>query len=156
MNFIKKIFALFLNPFTGPIFVITIILTVSMVFIIPQYTKQNNHKQMQQKAQELITNLKKTRAYYTKNVINKIKNNKDITINYNHAENKNTIPLPATLLHDLSVILPNNNIKIKTEIKYLFTSFISNFEPENSNLFINTFSGFTCEANSFIENLNSE
>ena len=52
--------------------------------------------------------------------------------------------------------IKSDNIKIKTEIKYLFTSFISNFEPENSNLFINTFSGFTCEANSFIENLNSE
>ncbi|MGP2658121.1 ATP-binding protein [Malaciobacter sp. WC5094] len=141
MNFIKKIFALFLNPFTGPIFVITIILTVSMVFIIPQYTKQNNHKQMQQKAQELITNLKKTRAYYTKNVINKIKNNKDITINYNHAENKNTIPLPATLLHDLSVILPNNNIKIKMYSNYPFPNrkdrVLSKHEKETLSYLVN-------------------
>ena len=29
----------------------------------------------------------------------------------------------------------SENINIKTEIKYLFISTVSNFEPENSNLF---------------------
>tara|TARA_Y100000590_G_C15184955_1_gene812709 strand:+ start:187 stop:405 length:219 start_codon:yes stop_codon:yes gene_type:complete len=49
-----------------------------------------------------------------------------------------------------------DKIKIKTDIKYLFISLISNFVPENSNLFINIFKGLAWEANSFIENLNKE
>ena len=49
-----------------------------------------------------------------------------------------------------------DNINIKTEIKYLLISAVSNLEPENSNLFTYTFNGFACEASSFIENLKSE
>ena len=45
-------------------------------------------------------------------------------------------------------------INIINEIKYLLISLVSNFEFENSNLFINTLSGFACETSSFIENLN--
>ena len=47
-------------------------------------------------------------------------------------------------------------INIINEIKYLLISLVSNFEFENSNLFINTLSGFACEISSFIENLNRE
>ena len=47
-------------------------------------------------------------------------------------------------------------INIINEIKYLLISLFSNFEFENSNLFINTLSGFACETSSFIENLNKE
>jgi len=47
-------------------------------------------------------------------------------------------------------------INIINEIKYLLISLVSNFEFENSNLFINTLSGFACETSSFIENLNRE
>ena len=50
----------------------------------------------------------------------------------------------------------SENINIKTEIKYLFISLVSNLEPENSNLFTKTFKGFACEASSLIENLKSE
>ncbi len=48
------------------------------------------------------------------------------------------------------------NIKIKSEIKYLLISFVSNLVSEKSSLFIKTLSGFACETSSFIENLNSE
>ena len=50
----------------------------------------------------------------------------------------------------------SENINIKTEIKYLLISTVSNFEPESSNLFAYTFNGLACEASSFIENLKSE
>lgn len=120
MNLLKRILGPFFNPFTGPIFVITIILTISIIFIIPKYTDQNNKEQMTQKAEELIDNLKKTRAYYTKNVINKIKGHEGIDINYDHETNAKTVPLPATFLHDLSLILPQNEIEIKIYSNYPF------------------------------------
>ncbi|WP_423274824.1 ATP-binding protein, partial [Arcobacter sp. YIC-464] len=120
MNLLKKLLGPLANPFTGPIFVITIILTISMVFIIPKYTEENNKEQMAQNAQEIIKNLKDTRAYYTKHVISKLKNNENIDINYDYLDKNNTIPLPATLLHDLSEILPQNNIQVKMYSNYPF------------------------------------
>ncbi|UTJ07588.1 ATP-binding protein [Arcobacter roscoffensis] len=120
MNLSKKILSPFINPFTGPIFVITIILTVSMVFIIPKYTNANNKTQMEEKALELIDNLKKTRAYYTEKIISKIKGHENININFDHETNTKTIPLPATLLHDLSLLLPKNEIEIKMYSNYPF------------------------------------
>ena len=38
--------------------------------------------------------------------------------------------------------IKSENINIKTEMKYLFISVFSNFEPENSNLFTYIFMGF--------------
>ena len=50
----------------------------------------------------------------------------------------------------------SENINIKTEIKYLLISEVSNLEPENSNLFTYIFNGFAWETSSLIENLNRE
>jgi len=69
-------------------------------------------------------------------------------------------------LKELSKLIPEivikedninkDNINTKTEIKYLFISFVSTDESENSSLLIKIFIGFACEANSLIENLNNE
>ena len=49
-----------------------------------------------------------------------------------------------------------DNIKIITEIKYLFISLISTVELENSSLFIYILYGLTFDTNSLIANLKSE
>jgi methyl-accepting chemotaxis protein len=42
------------------------------------------------------------RAYYTKNVMTKVAANSSIKGSFNHKTEQNTIPLPATMVHDLS------------------------------------------------------
>ena len=69
-------------------------------------------------------------------------------------------------LKELSKLIPEivikedninkDNINTKTEIKYLFISFVSTDVSENSSLLIKTFIGFACETSSFMENLNNE
>lgn len=44
------------------------------------------------------------RSYYTRNVVEKVTKNTDMAISFNHRELENAIPLPATMIHDLSAI----------------------------------------------------
>ena len=103
---IKKVFSPFSNPYTGPIFVITLILIFILTNILPNYSVENKNRQMTDKAVSIINNLKSIRSYYTQNVIKEVKKHSTIKINYDHKEKIKTIPLPATLVHDLSEIMP--------------------------------------------------
>jgi len=116
----KKLFSPFLNPYTGPILVITIILTFILIFILPSFSKENKIIAMENKAVAIIDNLKSIRSYYTQNVIAKVKKDGHININYDHYEKNETIPLPATLVHDLSKIMPEKNMQIKMFSNYPF------------------------------------
>ena len=119
MNF-KKLFSPILNPYIGPILVIAIILFVLIILILPKYSHENKIEQLTNRAVEITNNLKKVRSYYTESVINVIKSNTNININYDHKDKNDTIPLPATLVHDLSAIIPEKGMKIKMFSNYPF------------------------------------
>ncbi len=131
----KKLISPFLNPYIGPIIVITLVVAYLVIFEIPKYSEKNKKESMTQKAISVVENLKKTRSYYTTYVINDIKKQTDIRINYDHEERKDTIPLPATLVHDLSTILPENDMKIKMFSNYPFPNrkdrVLDEFEKES-------------------------
>ncbi|WP_108061499.1 ATP-binding protein [Poseidonibacter lekithochrous] len=128
---IKKVLSPFLNPYTGPIFVITLILIFILANILPNYSVENKNKQMTDKAVSIINNLKSIRSYYTQNVIKEVKKHSSIKINYDHKDKIKTIPLPATLVHDLSEIMPEKDMKIKMFSNYPF--------PNRKNRVLNEF-----------------
>jgi osomolarity two-component system sensor histidine kinase NIK1 len=115
-----KILKIFVNPYISPILVITFIIALLLGFVLPKLSYENKTEQMLKKAVSSTDDLKKIRSYYTEFVISDIKKIDDIKINYNHHDKKNVIPLPATLVHDLSAILPEENIKIKMLSNYPF------------------------------------
>lgn len=45
------------------------------------------------------------RGYYTDRVVKKVKGGSDLQISFDHAQNEKTIPLPATMVQDLSALL---------------------------------------------------
>lgn len=49
-----------------------------------------------------IEQFKILRAYYTENVVKKVKASQDTKISFDHNGKDDTIPLPATMIHDLS------------------------------------------------------
>lgn len=116
----KKIFSPFLNPYTGPILAITIILAFLLFFILPNFSKENKISYMEKKAVAIIDNLKSIRSYYTQSIISKVREDGHIQINYDHQDKDSTIPLPATLVHDLSKIIPEKNMEIKMFSNYPF------------------------------------
>lgn len=115
----KKIISLFTNPYSGPILVVSLIVFFIFFNIFPKYSEETKEKLMTNKAIDLANNLKDLRKYYTINIISKIEKNKDIKINSKYNKN-NTIPLPATFLHDLSELYVNDDIKIKLYSNYPF------------------------------------
>jgi osomolarity two-component system, sensor histidine kinase NIK1 len=110
----------FINPYTGPIVVASLIILVLVVSVVPDLSSKNQIAQLQSKAESSVNKLKKIRSYYTTNVIGKVKKNTDLNINYDHAQKEETIPLPATLLHNLSQILPDNGMTVNLYSNYPF------------------------------------
>ena len=53
------------------------------------------------------------RGYYTKHVISKLKASDRISASSNHKYNQNTIPLPATMIHELSELSKVDGLQIK-------------------------------------------
>ncbi|MDA0691679.1 MAG: methyl-accepting chemotaxis protein [Nitrospinae bacterium] len=72
----------------------------------------------------IIDQFKTLRAYYVKSVINKVKgNNTGLKISYDHKTMPDAIPLPATLIHDMSELLSekgDDKIKLKLYSEYPF------------------------------------
>lgn len=59
-----------------------------------------------------IEQFRALRGYYTDNVVKKVKAGSTLKISYDHAQNEKTIPLPATMIHDLSAMLSTNGTQI--------------------------------------------
>jgi PAS domain S-box-containing protein len=137
----KKIFSIFKDPYIGPIFAISIILLVIMIFIIPKYSHENQKIIMEKKAIDIVNNLKKIRAYYTEHLIKELKNHPDIKIDFDHKIKDGTIPLPATLLHDFTELLAEENMEIKLYSDYPFENrkdrVLNDFQKESLSYFVN-------------------
>jgi len=117
---VKKILNPIVNPFTGPILVASLIIAVVIFYIVPNLSQDNELVKLETSAISSINKLKKIRSYYTSKVIAKVNKHPEISINYDHDQHDTTIPLPATLLHNLSEILPDNGMQVSMFSNYPF------------------------------------
>jgi methyl-accepting chemotaxis protein len=63
---------------------------------------------------------KTIRTYYTENVVNKVVKGGSMKASFDHKTNDKAIPLPATLIHDLSGLLSEKDITISLYSKFPF------------------------------------
>ena len=63
---------------------------------------------------------KTMRAYYTENVVNKLVKQGVVTASFDHKSDAKAIPLPATMMHDLSDLLAGKATTINLFSKYPF------------------------------------
>jgi methyl-accepting chemotaxis protein len=103
------------------------VLAVSIVFLIIYISKaslSNTVEASKLNAVSIIDQYKTLRGYYVKSVVKKVKGNKTgLKISYDHKTMKNGIPLPATLIHDMSELLSKksgDNVKLKLYSPYPF------------------------------------
>jgi methyl-accepting chemotaxis protein len=96
------------------------ILAVSIVFLIIYISKtslSNTVEASKLNAVSIIDQYKTLRGYYVKSVVKKVKgNDTGLKISYDHKKMKDGIPLPATLIHDMSELLSQksgDNVKLK-------------------------------------------
>ncbi len=94
----------------------------SLFFFIPYVTEKNIDEILIENSKNNVTQIKLTRSYYLDSVVNKIMDGEyNLTFSANHQNNAKLLPLPATLIHNLSKIFSENmGIKFKTYSKYPF------------------------------------
>ena len=119
-SFILKVIK---NPIIGPIIVASITLPILIIFYLPSLFLDNEKNKITKESYALVDNLKTFRTYYDKFVVSKIQENTNLEINFDHENKANTLPLPATTIHNLSKKLP-----VKDGV---FINFVSDFPFPN-------------------------
>jgi len=97
----------------------------SIIFIAITVQRINESNMIEQSiasGTQIVDQYKKIRAYYTKKVVVPVKKNKAMKINFDHALKGDTIPLPATMIHDLSKIISGDGsgMQLKLYSNYPF------------------------------------
>jgi diguanylate cyclase (GGDEF)-like protein/PAS domain S-box-containing protein len=97
-----------------PIIIATIIIVGILSFYIPYITDKNSIKTIINQSLNSVRQIKLTRAYYVDTVVKDIKAKApNIKFSYDHQGVNGVIPLPTTVIHDLSGIFSE-----KTGIRY--------------------------------------
>jgi len=88
-------------------FSISIIMTITIfivVMTIPKMITGNAEKNTVNTAIIWLEQFKALRSYYTDNVVRDVLENSDLTTSYDHIDSPYKIPLPATMIHELSLL----------------------------------------------------
>jgi len=83
--------------------VMAIIITI-LIIVIPNTVRNHTEKASFNTAVTSLEQIKMLRTYYTDNIVRKVLLNSDITTSFDHLGVQDKIPLPATLIHDLSIL----------------------------------------------------
>jgi len=105
-----------------PVVVGSIISIVFIALTVRSINEANMIEQSIKSGTNTVDQYKKIRAYYTKKVVVPVKNQHAMKINFDHANKADTIPLPATMIHDLSKIISDgeSGMKLKLYSNYPF------------------------------------
>jgi methyl-accepting chemotaxis protein len=80
----------------------------------------NARKEAIHAASETVSQFKALRKYYVQNIIKKVLADGNLKPSINHAKEKKSIPLPATMIHDLSAALSKRDTTVKLYSAYPF------------------------------------
>jgi methyl-accepting chemotaxis protein len=95
-----------------PIPLFAIVAIAAALVVLPQVIASNSIADAERAALETVNQFKELRGYYTKNVVAKAVA-AGLTATPEHAQDPNSIPLPATLIHDISEVLKSRDTRIQ-------------------------------------------
>jgi len=120
-----------------PIVGISIMIMIVIYFYISSQVKSNIIEQSIVNAINTVQQYKTLRKYYASNVVGKVKKNSngDIKINFDHNSKSDTIPLPATMIHDMGALVSSQEggVKLKLYSDYPFPNRKSNLDSFSKN-----------------------
>lgn len=93
---------------------------IALSYVVPGQLKQNTINNAIHQAEKTVLQFKTIRAYYTNNIIKTVLKSQDIRPAINHKGNNNAVPLPATMIHDLSQLLEDKGTLLNLYSKYPF------------------------------------
>ncbi len=103
-----------------PVIAIGCLVIAVLSYIVPTQLKQNIIDNAVHDAEKTVLQFKTIRAYYTNNIIKTVIKGQDIRPAIDHRNNNNAVPLPATMIHDLSQLLEEKGILLNLYSKYPF------------------------------------
>ena len=93
---------------------IALLVGIVAVFIfVPSMVASNVRSDAVRSAEQMANQFKTIRAYYTNNVIKKVVANGSLKPSFNHKDESNGVPLPATFIHDMSELLAKEDVSIR-------------------------------------------
>ncbi len=101
-NFLKR--ASLVPKVLVPVFSLILVFIVIAALILPKILENMAIEDAITASTNTVNQLKEVRAYYTKNVIKKVAGKNGFSASYDHAGIDGVIPLPATMVHELSEI----------------------------------------------------
>jgi methyl-accepting chemotaxis protein len=98
------------------------IVIAAIWLIIPRLVTANAIEEAVLASKQTAAQFKTIRGYYTESVVNKVEKNGAMTVSFDHATNTKAIPLPATMIQDLSELLSKNDTTVSLYSKYPFAN----------------------------------
>ena len=103
-----------------PVPIALVVAIAAIWIIVPRLVTDNARQEAVRSGQQIVNQFKTIRGYYTKNVIKKVLANGGVRPSVNHASEADGIPLPATLIHDLSALLSKNDTSVNLYSQFPF------------------------------------
>ncbi len=103
-----------------PIATVVILGVLGSLLLFPNFVRTSMVREAVQSSTQTANQFKTLRGYYTANVIAKVVAEGHIKPSPDHAEDPLKVPLPATMIHDLSKLLEKNDVAISLYSKFPF------------------------------------
>ena len=104
-----------------PILIVApVICALGFWLVVPTIVSDGARDDAVASAQKTAEQFKLLRKYYTENVVEKVIKSDDFQASYDHETDPNAIPLPATMIHDLSEVVANEGMSVKLYSPYPF------------------------------------
>ena len=103
-----------------PVIILVILGMLVAAYLVPTWVEDNAVKNAISSAEATVGQFKTLRAYYSEKVIKKVLKDSNIKPHFNHEGEPNTVPLPATMIHDLSALYAKEGLDIRLYSNYPF------------------------------------
>jgi PAS domain S-box-containing protein len=111
----------FFESMVGPTIIVTVFMITGLLNLVPYLAEKKSQKDLYQESERIVSYIKIFRSYYSKNILSKVTNSTNLYASYDHKTNKDAIPLPATMVHDLGELFTKrSNSKVQMYSSYPF------------------------------------
>lgn len=104
----------------APIPIFAAIAVAAIWITVPSVIEGNVRNDAIQSAEQTASMFKTIRGYYTRNVVKKAVADGNLKPSYTHRDEPNSIPLPATFIHDVSALLADADTAVNLYSAYPF------------------------------------
>ncbi len=106
--------------FLTPIALVFLTIIVVAFLYVPSKVENFASEEAKATAVGMVNQYRNLRSYYTQNVVGKVLASSDLKASFNYKNDPKLIPLPATMIHDLSEMMGSNGTHLNLYSKFPF------------------------------------